>query len=197
MKFDSIMLYYIIFFYGFYFYVLWRFSMQRVLWLDGIRAVAIILVLFTHVHEGFGFSHETLDGNDVINVLGASFCYAVSRNGVPFFLMISGALLLTKDVSEKPWFEAIRIRRILDFTILAFLYCFATNVVGQMINGVAWKEAIYIAIAKNNFLFGKIGYGIQFWFIGAIIPLYLSTPFLQTYLKNAPKWGGVSILLVQ
>lgn len=167
--------------------------MQRVLWLDGIRAVAIILVLFTHVHECFGLGHGALEGDNTVRVLEASFCYAVSRNGVPFFLMISGALLLARDVSNKHWYEAIRLKRILDFIFLAFLYCVVTNIIEQIINGSELKNSVLLALIKNNILLGNVGYGIQFWFIGAIIPLYLSIPFLQLYLKNSKNLSGVTI----
>ncbi|WP_434082058.1 acyltransferase family protein [Escherichia coli] len=64
---------------------------KRIFWLDAARAIAIILVVFTHAHERAGIHSEML----------RSFFYSIDRLGVPLFFMISGGLILPKEGANK------------------------------------------------------------------------------------------------
>lgn len=60
---------------------------QRIFYMDAMRrAIAIILVVFTHAHEQVGIN----------NYLVKSFFYSIDRMGVPLFFMLSGGLVLPK-----------------------------------------------------------------------------------------------------
>lgn len=63
---------------------------NRNFYLDGARTIAILLVVFTHVHEQIGVK------NDIIK----SIFYSVDRMGVPIFFMLSGGLVLPKLVGK-------------------------------------------------------------------------------------------------
>lgn len=59
---------------------------NRIHWLDSARAIAIMLVVFTHAHERAGN----------IPYYITSIFYSIDRIGVPIFFMISGGLLIPK-----------------------------------------------------------------------------------------------------
>ena len=61
---------------------------------DLIRVIAIILVVLCHSLE------EAYFGNDNTSLQSNLFyilCHSISRLGVPFFLLLTGALLLNKN----------------------------------------------------------------------------------------------------
>ncbi|PVX31700.1 acyltransferase-like protein [Pasteurella langaaensis DSM 22999] len=62
---------------------------QRIFWLDAARAIAIVLVVFTHIHERVGID----------NYLLKSLFYNIDRLGVPIFFMLSGGLILPRLVT--------------------------------------------------------------------------------------------------
>ena len=70
----------------------WKRSLEknRNFYLDGASTIAILLVVFTHVHEQIGVK------NDIIK----SIFYSVDRMGVPIFFMLSGGLVLPKLVGK-------------------------------------------------------------------------------------------------
>lgn len=60
-------------------------NQQRIYYLDAIRAIAIILVVFTHAHEVAK-----------VGGIGKIMFYSIDRIGVPLFFMISGGLILPR-----------------------------------------------------------------------------------------------------
>lgn len=78
---------------------------HRIYWLDLARAIAIISVTFNHA---LSRSFSTRSGTQLeflqMSRFGSfvkAFLYMFSRIGVPFFLMITGALLLKRNYEER------------------------------------------------------------------------------------------------
>ena len=77
---------------------------KRILYLDILRAIAIISITFNHaVNRSFAiYSGQFLEFQDIplyLTIIKVVL-YAFSRIGVPLFVMITGALLLSRDYSE-------------------------------------------------------------------------------------------------
>lgn len=78
---------------------------NRVFWLDTARSLAIILVALNHAvnrsYEVYEGQLEEFNSIPFLSSVFKSVCLVLSHLGVPFFLMISGALLLGKIFDNK------------------------------------------------------------------------------------------------
>lgn len=155
---------------------------KRIFWLDVARAVAIILVVFAHCHEILNFVLFTQTPIPSVDVWKASLCYSFSRVGVPLFFMISGALILKKQLANT---SNCHIKRILMFVILGVVYSIICNAIWDYYNTGKLINALWGAIKKYNFILtNDLGIVGQLWFFRGIIPLYLAAPFIALWLKE-------------
>lgn len=148
--------------------------MNRIYWLDATRAIAILLVVFTHAHEQAGISNEML----------RSIFYSFDRLGVPLFFMISGGLILPKlsGVSCIQFYK----KRIPQFILLLFIYSIATNTIRMVSSGNSFVDAIATASISNNGIYpSDYGGASQLWFLYSIIGMYLISPFLSKVVNNS------------
>ncbi|HGH4680000.1 TPA: acyltransferase [Enterobacter roggenkampii] len=148
--------------------------MNRIYWLDATRAIAILLVVFTHAHEQAGISNELL----------RSLFYSFDRLGVPLFFMISGGLILPKlgKGSTISFYK----KRIPQFLILLVVYSIITNSVKMIGDGANLIDAIFTATKMNNGIYpADYGGAAQLWFLYSIIGMYLIAPFLAKIVNNS------------
>ena len=137
---------------------------KRQYYLDFLRIIAIVFVLFNHrecyhhflAYDDFGFKY-------ILTIVPSILC----KCGPPLFLMISGALLLRKkDEAFKDVFKH-RIVRILIVMIIAAL----------------WKSRV-------NFSFGYIlktfASGLN-WYLYAYLGFLFMLPFLRNIVNNSTK----------
>ncbi|MFY9198788.1 MAG: acyltransferase family protein [Acutalibacteraceae bacterium] len=79
---------------------------KRIAWLDYARSIAIVCVCICHSTEIF--YHGVLIGeSDVTNALWflLNSLYTFGRIGVPLFLMLTGALMLGKDIAPNVFYK--------------------------------------------------------------------------------------------
>lgn len=144
-------------------------------YLDFLRILAIILVLFNHTAAfRYPFSHPCTTPQD--------FCYLVisicDKIAVPLFFMISGALLLHKEESFKRLWK----HRILRFFIIIGAYQILQHVYGYFIS----NHPITIPYFLENCLFGKMcnAKNGAVWFLYAYLVFLLMLPFLRLLVKQ-------------
>ncbi|MDF7676852.1 acyltransferase [Neisseriaceae bacterium ESL0693] len=154
--------------------------MKKIIWLDATRAIAIILVVFTHAHENASISNNIL----------VSVFYSIDRLGVPLFFMISGGLILPK-LYNTDIFTFYK-KRIPQFIILLIVWSTLTNVVKYYIDGATLTESFIQGIHNNGIYPSDHKYAIQMWFMYTIIELYLIAPFLA---KLLPSLSNKEILI--
>lgn len=145
---------------------------------DLIRAFAIVLVILNHasntVQVNF-FQTPVLWG--VVSIFRSLF-----QAGVPLFVMLSGALLLTPSKVNEPlrvFFKERLVRILLPFLFWGLAY-------------FAWRRfAEHEIITFDTILNGFSGFDqlpfSHFWFIYMIIGLYLITPVLRVLVSYASK----------
>lgn len=142
---------------------------QRIFWLDAARAIAIMLVVFTHVNGQIS--------NDYVL---KSLFNSIDRLGVPIFIMLSGGLLLPK-LSQVDFLQFYK-KRIPQFIILIIFYSIVTSAFFlYFFKGQGFIESIFIALKNHNGVY-PANTGIQashLWFMYMIIELYLIAPFLS------------------
>lgn len=149
---------------------------QRVYWLDAARAIAILLVVFTHCHEQA----------QVTDPLWGGIFYSIDRLGVPVFFMLSGGLILDriKDIPIMDFYK----RRIVQFVIVLCAYSILTNTVkltldsGDVLSSISKSVISYNAVFNSTESNGIYGYARQLWYMYAIIQLYLIAPFVSKLL---------------
>lgn len=132
-------------------------SLWKKTYLEGLRIIAVILVIYNHTREyGYNLYQYT---SDSISYYLSVFMIPVCKTAVPVFLMISGATLLGKQESYKELFG----RRILKYCgIILF-----------------WGTLQYLRYVRV----GKIAFSIEEWWSHIYsAPVLESYWFLYLYL---------------
>ena len=136
----------------------------RIVAIDIIRIVAISFVVWTHCQEQMNF-----DG------LLSSFTYLLGRTGVPLFLMITGTLVLSKDINIK------------NFLINKILYLYLISVFWFYIYGtfnLSFFDNIYHSLML-------IPTAKHFWYLAMLPFLY----FLICFHSGIKKISTKNLLL--
>ena len=137
------------------------------------RAIAILFVVFTHVHEQVGVDSY---------IIQAIF-YDIDRLGVPLFFMLSGALVLPKIVNINMW--VFYRKRIPQFIFLLFFYSFLTTFIQKAFSNIPiWQSLKESFVFTNGIYPANTGGAHHLWFMYTIIELYLIAPFLGKLLEQ-------------
>ena len=150
---------------------------ERIFYLDELRALAIIFVLLAHVCRKF--SEYSIIGSWQWFCSSPLVDFAIM--GVPLFLMISGSLLLNKEMSLGDFLKRRFSRILIPFIpwalILPFLLLFISN------NHISFSS--YINILLDN----------EYWFVWMLIGVYLFIPIVNSFIKEY-SWKGCEYYLV-
>lgn len=151
---------------------------ERIFYIDQIRALAIIFVIFIHVSKWFAYAEtpHTLFWN-----FSSSFGL-LGNLGVPLFFMISGALLLDRDYELKSFFKR-RFSRI----FVPFVFWIVVVILFK----VFLMDHTYGFNDILNIIF-KEGY---VWFIWTLVGLYLFVPVLSPFISRF-KFKGAEYFLI-
>lgn len=156
--------------------------------LDFIRGIAILLVILTHASEPL----ETLP----IGI--KSILMSLGRIGVPLFLFISGALMISKasTLSISGFYKRYGLR-IAQFALLLSIVSIATNALHYYYDGLEFSASVKAAIKINNcILSGYMGFSPHLWFMYAIIFCYIVTPFLSRLVHSLSNGGIILLALI-
>lgn len=150
--------------------------MKRLVYMDWLRVLATIAVVTIHVSAGYV---SVLDANNASRWMAGNLFESISRASVPIFVMISGALLLkgTKDISVGEFLQKRASKVIIPF--------------------IAWSAIFYAYGAYAGYFPASLKQGIKhfltdtigghLWFLYMIVGIYLITPLLKVFVKNAKK----------
>ncbi|MBS6208592.1 MAG: acyltransferase [Proteus hauseri] len=152
--------------------------MERILWVDVARVIAIFLVVFTHAHEVVAYG----------DIYTKSIFYSMDRLAVPIFIMISGGLILPKlsNVNILSFYK----KRIPQFILLIIFYSIFTSAIKYMTDGTGFYDSFLKAAIENNGITnnnkypGSYGYARQMWYMYMIVQLYLMAPFISKMVTN-------------
>lgn len=146
-----------------------------------IRAIAACAVVQMHAIGGYLYWYNPDTPND-IKFITADIYYGHLRWATPFFIMLSGALLLRPGKEQALWpFLKKRLQRVLIpfafWGTIYFLYLYRGDFYygplptwGQMAETVLYKDIYF-----------------HLWFIPMIAGLYLVTPVLQVFTRHATR----------
>lgn len=156
---------------------------ERLFWTDLARTAAIFSVVIVHVAA------------DVITEWGrfsagwwwaANLYDSFARGCVPFFVMLSGALLLPKEESYSDFFSR-RFRRIFIPCVVWTLFY------------LGWKKIFYqpnLGFFEALKLVVNGGVYFHLWFLYIIIGLYLLTPVLREFVARVSRKTLLYFLLL-
>lgn len=170
---------------------------QRILYLDYLRAIAIISISLNHaVNRAFavqeGQAAETAVLPLYLNVIKTGAA-VFSRIGVPLFLMITGSLMLTREYKTKKdicrfyksnWLKLFVTAEIWFFIMFAIIMVISAP---DMFRLASLPKLLLRCILNQLFVSQKtLG---SMWYMQIIIPMYMLLPVFSLFLhKGFDKW---------
>lgn len=153
----------------------------RIKWIDLTRVLAIIAVLLCHCSQGiYGqFNAELMSSVSLFSKIFAYTTFGLGRIGVPFFLMISGYLLLDRvyDNEKTMNFWSKNCKHLIICTIIwcAIYQAFLIFVMHQNMDIItAISGIIFLSELSINHI----------WYMPMIIGMYILIPFVSTALRQ-------------
>ena len=147
----------------------------RIKWIDLARVIAILTVLYVHATDGiFIISSDTIINLSIYSRIFNYSSLFIGRIGVPFFLMITGYLLLDRTYNDERVhkFWAKNCKNLIAVTIIwSVIYAIVLYIVTLKSGGVNISEA-------GTLFFSHM------WYMPMIIGMYLSLPFASSALKH-------------
>lgn len=163
---------------------------KRVYWLDLARASAIVSITLNHaVNRSFDMNNTMLEASVLPTSLSffKAFVQIISRIGVPIFLMITGALLLKRDYTQKDVTERFYVHNWLSLLITAEVWYFILFVYKSVMpDSVLRTKGIVSAIVQilMNALFINQDTFTSMWYMPMILCVYLLIPFIAIGVQN-------------
>lgn len=151
-----------------------KYAQDRVLFLDILRIVGLFAVILIHSTFPYG---EKIFQDRPYDWWMANIYSAIARWSVPIMIMISGALLLNpkKDDTISIFFKK-RFNRI-------FIPIMFWSIFYMIWNGTV--QISEVTTILSNLI--KANVNFHLWFVYLIMGLYIATPILRIFIKNADK----------
>jgi surface polysaccharide O-acyltransferase-like enzyme len=174
--------------------------MAQKLWIENARIISCFAVVFLHVAGIIVYNGQGCGGTAAW--WAGNFYNAFSRWSVPFFLMITGALLLAPEKDEPPKvFYRKRFSRIL-VPLIAWTLVYALIRVWPHLNDRSALSSEAIKLLRD-LLSGNVYYHL--WYVYMLVGLYLFLPFVRFGVRAAPPaalaalcgvWFLISVLTI-
>ena len=155
-------------------------AIKRIEWLDLIRTIAIWSVVLCHATELiYTMNLDYISTISIQSEVFLFFVFTVSRLGVPFFLMITGYLLLDRT------YDGEKIRR---FWKKNWLHLFVCTEIWFII-----YEIFLIKVEHENISVLRVVSDLLFlhkvdmkhvWYMPVILGIYILIPFVANVLQN-------------
>lgn len=150
---------------------------NRKCWIDICKITAMFLVVILHT-----VCNGIKDNQKDISLL----IYYFGTFAIPLFFMVNGYLQLNKVKNYK-----YVVKKILNIFFVCFIWNIPIAIFKLVINGE------HLNIVGNVFLnYIQKGYFWQFWFLGALILIYIFLPLFQKLFNRTDKYKFFTILLV-
>lgn len=143
--------------------------MKRNYRLDFLRVISMIMVVIIHIAN---YYCRAFDDIDKISYVGALIFNTVSRISVPFFFMISGATLLSKEYDKDKNKERI-IKKTITLIAMTIVY-------------FIWDKYYMYKNINIISLLSKPERKLL-WFMYAIIGIYIALPFIKCMIDKMGK----------
>lgn len=148
----------------------------RILYLDILRIFSIFAVIILHISVSFSIK---MDPNNMSYWWAGNILNSMTRWCVPVLIIISGKLMLDNDKEEMivPFLIKRVTKVIIPLVVWSFIYILMENDFN-----IQWKSISILSFLKKLYL-GDVY--IHLWYLYMVVGLYLITPIIKTYTKNA------------
>lgn len=173
---------------------------MRVLYFDVMRAVAIVLIVFTHSWSQLVINPDYIAAQNgwILTHHGWiiwQFFHLLNRNGVPLFAMLTGALMLGRSYPDIQGFLKKKLPKFILATLIAALiygalvhFLFGISLTGNIRNILMGG----LPTADGG---GPVG-AYHLWYMYMLIGLYISIPFLSRMLASLSQSELVFLILM-
>jgi surface polysaccharide O-acyltransferase-like enzyme len=154
--------------------------MPKVYWISNLRVFATLTVILLHTSGNAitPFGKISLDYWWVCQTITT-----FGRFAVPVFVILSGYLLLDRYDNLEDFLKKRFVRIFIPFVIWLFIYMIHGTFWGIKSERVSWLSSDWLVRALTN---NASGSG-HLWFVYMLLGLYLFTPILSRWLKDATK----------
>ncbi len=156
---------------------------KRLCYLDFLRIVACFLVVLNHT-PGYIASFNEDPSKPLILIIWHLFVEMVVKIGVPIFFMISGSLLLRKDMSYKDVFK-----RILKMFLILLGFSIIAN--------IAAVGHLYIPGFIRNFASATVDGAGPYWYLYTYIGFLLIFPFMRSVAIRLQKEDVIYLIVAR
>jgi surface polysaccharide O-acyltransferase-like enzyme len=142
-------------------------------WLDAVRWIATIAVITIHVVAPYLYQYGQISNINwnIYNIIDS-----LSRFAVPFFVMLSGALLLNRTITLIDFLKKRFLRILIPFLFWSVVYSVYHYLSKEQ------QESNYIVFFFSSIIDGA---SYHLWYIYMLIGLYLAIPVLNRWVTNA------------
>ena len=153
-------------------------SKTRIEWIDLVRAIAILTVLYIHATDGiYIISSDSIMNYTLFSRVFQFASLFIGRIGVPFFLMITGYLLLDRTYDDE------RVRKFWNKNCKGLII---VTVLWAVVYAVTLQFVTIQSTSVNPVEAGNLFFS-HMWYMPMIIGMYLSLPFVSTALNHFDK----------
>lgn len=147
---------------------------QRIFYLDFIRVIAILLVIFIHVSTVDTVKHIGTTDWQIIKMLNY-----FAHISVPIFFMISGALILNspRTLSLKYTWQKRIPRVLIPFILWSVIIPTVVYQSSNQLSSPAYWRSLKFMLSKPT--------SPILWFMYPLIGIYILSPALKTFVDNA------------
>lgn len=156
-------------------------TLPRQISYDIIRFVAILMVFSIHCMGGLDAQRDS-----GINIFASNLLHSFQDMGVPLFVLLSGSLLLDRQVSLGNFLMKRMARVLIPFLVWSILLFGIYYITEPMHYGVDLKitPPHTIVVRFFSILFCNGVHGV-YWYVYMILGLYLVAPIFQRFLQCA------------
>ncbi len=166
---------------------------KRIYWLDVARVIAIISITLNHaVNRSYDNYHDQMAEYLAIPISSTILKTVItvfSRMGVPLFLMISGSLLLKKDITDEDGIKRFYLHNCLDILITSEIWYFIMYVRLTAVSLIRSDDPLslipgmIIGLIKTMLFIDQVTFD-SMWYIPMILSVYLLIPLFALLLKK-------------
>ncbi len=150
---------------------------NRINWLDSLRALAIIAVITIHASSPVV---NVAYGKNLFEWWVGNVFYSSTRFAIPVFLMISGAVLFSKNYKLPIFYKKRFVRVIIPLLFWMVAYWVFRYITLPYEAPTGWNNIVIWA--KNIFL--KEGISKHLWFVYMILLLYIPAPIIGKFVRK-------------
>lgn len=153
---------------------------ERVVYLDLIRTMAIMCVVLCHsVEKIYGLNLEEWNTSSISSNLFKTVFFTIGRLGVPLFLMLTGYLLLDKNIDNDKDVIKFYKKKLLPIVITTEIWIVIYTIFYSICN----KETFTLEKLVRRVCFMEFSPD-NMWYMPMIIGIYIAIPFVNKVLTT-------------